>query len=76
MIEEEGLTLTCIEDNPPMDRLRHGAGRTRRNLTRCWRLLRLETPGKLKIPLWCYNWAASLGWQRTSSRLRGRGVRL
>jgi mannonate dehydratase len=71
MIEEEGLTLSCIEDNPPMDRLRHGAPGADEELDQV--LAFVETLGKLQIPLWCYNWAASLGWQRTSSRLRGRG---
>lgn len=71
MIEDEGLTLSCIEDNPPMDRLRHGAPGAEEELEQV--LAFVETLGKLKIPLWCYNWAASLGWQRTTSRLRGRG---
>ena len=71
MIEEEGLTLTAIEDNPPMDKLRYGAAGAEEELEQVVKLL--ENMGKLGISVWCYNWAAAIGWQRTSSRLRGRG---
>lgn len=71
MVEEEGLTLTAIEDNPPMDHLRYGAAGAEEEFEQVVRLI--ENMGKLNIPIWCYNWAAALGWQRTSSRLRGRG---
>ena len=71
MLEEEGLTLTAIEDNPPMDRLRYGVAGAEEELDQVCRFI--ENLGKVGIPLWCYNWAAVLGWQRTSSRLRGRG---
>ncbi|PSR20412.1 MAG: mannonate dehydratase [Sulfobacillus acidophilus] len=71
MIEEEGLTLTAIEDNPPMDRLRYGAAGAEEEFEQVVKLI--ENMGKLGISIWCYNWAAALGWLRSSSRLRGRG---
>lgn len=71
MLAEEGLTLTAIEDNPPMDRLRYGRAGGEEELEQVVQFI--ENMGKLGISLWCYNWAAALGWQRTASRLRGRG---
>ncbi|MCY0878710.1 MAG: mannonate dehydratase [Firmicutes bacterium] len=71
MIEEEGLTLAAIEDNPPMDRIRYGVAGAEEELDIVCRMI--ENMGRLGIPLWCYNWMAGLGWQRTSPRLRGRG---
>lgn len=71
MIEEEGLTLTAIEDNPPMDRIRYGKAGAEEELEIVLRFV--ENLGRLGVKVWCYNWAAGLGWQRTSSRLRGRG---
>lgn len=71
MIEQEGLTLAAIEDNPPMDRLRYGMAGAEEEFDQI--CLFIENLGRLGIPLWCYNWMASLGWMRTSTRLRGRG---
>ena len=71
MLEEEGLHLAAIEDNPPMENLRFGTAGAEEEFEQICRLI--ENMGKLDIPVWCYNWAAALGWQRTSSRLRGRG---
>ncbi len=71
MIEEEGLTLAAIEDNPPMDRLRYGMAGSDEELDQICAFV--ENLGRLGVPLWCYNWMASLGWMRTSTRLRGRG---
>ncbi len=71
MIEEEGLHLAAIEDNPPMENLRYGKAGSEEEFEQVCRLI--ENMGKLNIPVWCYNWAAALGWQRTSLRLRGRG---
>ncbi len=71
MVEEEGLKLAAIEDNPPMDNLRCGTEGRSQELEDVCTLI--ENMGKLKIGIWCYNWMAYLGWMRTSSRLRGRG---
>lgn len=71
MLEEEGLTLTAIEDNPPMDKLRYGVAGAQEELEQIIHLI--ENMGKLGIKIWCYNWLAALGWVRTSTRLRGRG---
>ncbi len=71
MIAEEGLTLSAIEDNPPMDHLRYGTAGAEEEFEAVATLI--KNMGRLGIPVWCYNWAVAIGWQRTSSRLRGRG---
>ncbi|PSR35764.1 MAG: mannonate dehydratase [Sulfobacillus thermosulfidooxidans] len=71
MIEEEGLALTAIEDNPPMDRIRYGKAGSEEELDIVCTFI--ENLGRLGVSIWCYNWAAGLGWQRTATRLRGRG---
>jgi mannonate dehydratase len=71
MVEQEGLTLTAIEDNPPMDKLRYGVAGAEEELEQVIRFA--ENLGKLGVQIWCYNWAAALGWIRTATRLRGRG---
>ncbi len=71
MVEEEGLTLTAIEDNPPMDRLRYGIAGAEEEFEAVAQLI--QNMGRLGISIWCYNWATAINWQRTSSRLRGRG---
>ena len=71
MLQEEGLTLTAIEDNPPMDHIRYGTAGAEEELDIVCRFVR--NLGRLNVPIWCYNWSAGLGWQRTSTRLKGRG---
>lgn len=71
MIEEEGLTLAAMEDNPPMDRIRYGMAGAEEELDQV--CVFVENLGRLGVPIWCYNWMAVLGWIRTSTRLRSRG---
>ena len=71
MLAEEGLKLTAIEDNPPMDAIRFGTAGAEEEMENVCTLIR--NMGKLGVPIWCYNWAASVGWMRTSTRLRTRG---
>lgn len=71
MIEAEGLKLTVIEDNPPMDRIRLGRAGRDEDIQQVCRLV--QNMGRLGVGVWCYNWSAILGWVRTSRRKRGRG---
>jgi mannonate dehydratase len=71
MVQGEGLHLEVIEDNPPMEAIRFGRPGRDEEIENVCTLLR--NMGRLGIPLWCYNWAAGLGWIRTSTHLRGRG---
>jgi mannonate dehydratase len=70
MVEAEGFRLVAIEDNPPMDAIRYGGPGASEELDEVVRFVR--TLGRLGIGVWCYNWAAALGWMRTSRR-HGRG---
>jgi len=70
-VESFGLNLTAIEDNPPMDRLRYGLPGGDEELEQV--KIFIENLGRLGISIWCYNWAASVGWIRTSMHLKGRG---
>ncbi|BDB99727.1 mannonate dehydratase [Saccharolobus caldissimus] len=70
MIEEAGFKLTVIEDNPPMDKIIYGLPGKEEQLENVAKLI--ENMGKLKIPIWCYNWMPD-GWLRTRTALRGRG---
>ena len=70
-VEDAGLRLTVIEDNPPLDRLRLGLPGREEELETVLELLR--TMGRLGIQVWCYNWMAVVPWSRTSVALPGRG---
>ena len=70
-IEDAGLRLTVIEDNPPMDRLRLGLPGREEELEHILELLR--TMGRLGIEVLCYNWMAVVPWSRTSSAIPTRG---
>jgi mannonate dehydratase len=70
-VEDAGLRLTVIEDNPPMDRLRLGVPGREEELEHVLELLR--NMGRLGIEVLCYNWMAVVPWSRTSTGLVGRG---
>ncbi len=70
-VEDAGLRLTVIEDNPPMDRLRLGLPGREEELEAVVELLRAM--GRLGIEVWCYSWMAVVPWSRTSPTLAGRG---
>jgi mannonate dehydratase len=62
-VQEAGLTLDVIEDNPPMDALRLGVAGRDEELEGVLTLIR--SMGRLGIGVWCYNWMPVLGWTRT-----------
>jgi mannonate dehydratase len=70
-VEEAGLELAVIEDNPPMDAIRLGGPGRDDELEHFCTLVR--NMGKLGIPVLCYNWMAVLSWLRTSVAAPGRG---
>jgi mannonate dehydratase len=70
-VEDAGLRLTVIEDNPPMDRLRLGLPGREEELEAVLELIR--TMGRLGIGVWCYNWMAVVPWSRTSTSIPTRG---
>ncbi|WP_069806649.1 mannonate dehydratase [Vulcanisaeta thermophila] len=71
MLEDNGLKLVIIEDNPPMDGIRLGIPRVKEEeLDNVARLI--ENMGKLGIEIWVYNWMAGIGWSRTHTHIVGR----
>lgn len=70
-VESVGLRLTVIEDNPPMDKIRLGRPGRDEEIEQVCTMLR--SMGRLGIGVWCYNWAAMLGWIRTTRTEVGRG---
>ena len=70
-VQDAGLRLTVIEDNPPMDRLRLGLPGREQELETVLELLRVM--GRLGIETWCYSWMAVVPWSRTSSAVPARG---
>jgi mannonate dehydratase len=70
-VEDAGLELTVIEDNPPMDRLRLGLPGREEELEHVLELIR--NMGRLGIEVLCYNWLPVVSWARTSTALPGRG---
>jgi mannonate dehydratase len=70
-VEDAGLSLAVIEDNPPMDAIRLGRPGREEELEHFCTLLR--SMGRLGIPVLCYNWMAVLGWLRTSVARQARG---
>jgi mannonate dehydratase len=70
-VEEAGLKLAVIEDNPPMDGMRLGGPGRDEELEHFCTLIR--NMGKLGIPVLCYNWMAVIPWLRTSVATLGRG---
>ena len=70
-VEDAGLRLTVIEDNPPMDRLRLGLPGREDELEHVLELI--QAMGRLGIGVWCYNWMAVVPWSRTSTSSPARG---
>ena len=66
MVEEEGLRLTAIEDNPPMDKIRYGAPGAEEELDNVCTLI--DNMGKLGISIWCA-WVFTINAKGTPHRL-------
>lgn len=63
MLEESGLKLIAIEDNPPMENIMYGTNQRDKEMEYIYKLI--ENMGKLNIKIWCYNWMAGSGWCRS-----------
>lgn len=71
MLEENGLKLVAIEDNPPMDGIRFGIRELKeQELDNVARMI--ENMGKLGIKIWIYSWMAGISWSRTRTHIIGR----
>ena len=70
MVEDNGLRLVGIEDNPPMDGIRYGI-RERKEVELDYVGRMIENMGKLGMKVWVYNWMAGTQWGRTHTHMRG-----
>ena len=68
MVEEEGLTLSTIEDNPPMDHLRFGAAGAEEEFEQVCQFA--ENLGKLGVSIWRYIYVGNYQAPLASVRVR------
>jgi mannonate dehydratase len=62
--EDGGFRLAVIEARPPYNRVKRGlAGRDEEIASIC---TLIENMGKLKVPVWCYEWMTDFNWLRTN----------
>ena len=70
MLQDSGLNLIAIEDNPPMNGIMYGNSDREKEIDYISKMI--ENMGKLNIKIWCYNWMAGSGWSRTKSDIIGK----
>jgi mannonate dehydratase len=69
--EDGGFELAVIESRPPTDKIKLALPGRDEQIEDVCELIR--NMGKLRIPVWCYEWMPVNNWTRTSSETRGRG---
>jgi mannonate dehydratase len=70
-LEKAGITLGAIEDRPPMVKIKRGDPGRDEEIRDIVTLI--ENMGRLGIPVWCYEFMASVHVARTSLATPGRG---
>jgi mannonate dehydratase len=69
--EDGGFRLEVIESRPPMEACKLGLEGRDREIDSVCELL--DNMGRLRIPVWCYEWMPVFNWLRTSVAAPARG---